>query len=378
MKQHPRFRWHGLLLAFLLALAGCSAVALRPTAMDGGSAANAGSDLRPTAINPPYSLVSPGEHFSRDGRLALIRPQRAHDTHIYLLEPYDPARRVVVMLHGLGSSPDVWQPLDAALLGDEDVHRHYQIWHVFYPTNVPIPENLRTVREALHDTFASLDPAAAAPASEHVTLIGHSMGGVIARLLVVDSSDALWDEFFGRPLDAQERERFTVLEPYLSLARMPQVDQAIFLAAPHRGAPMAHDWRGRTASFVVRLPVNTARTLSSIANAVSTDTPLRADALRRRRNSITTLSDRDDYLRATSSLPVARGVTYHSIIARRDLSAPLALASDGVVPYTSAHLDGAESELVVESRHGVYAAPEAIAEVRRILIENLAKEGRPQ
>jgi len=245
---------------------------------------------------------------------------------------------------------------------------------VFYPTNVAIPENLRTIRQALLDTFAALDPAGIATAHAGVTLVGHSMGGVIARLLVVDSGDALWDEFFGRPLPLEERSRFAVLAPYLDLEPLPQVEEAIFLAAPHRGAPMAHDWRGRTASFVVRLPVSTARTLSSIANAVATETPLRADALRRRRNSITTLSDRDDYLRATSSLPVAPGVIYHSIIASRDASAPLARASDGVVPYTSAHLDGAESELVVESRHGVYAAPEAIAEVRRILAENVRSE----
>jgi pimeloyl-ACP methyl ester carboxylesterase len=350
--------WRGLLLAFPFVLAGCSAQALHS----------------PEA--PPYSLASPGEHFSRDGRLALVRPQRAHETHIYLLEPYDPARRVVVMLHGLGSSPDVWQPLVAALESDAGLRTYYQLWHVFYPTNVPIPENLRTIRQALLATFAALDPTGTATASQHVTLIGHSMGGVIARLLVVDSGEALWDEFFGRPIGAEERERFAVLEPYLSLARMPQVDDAIFLAAPHRGAPMARDWRGRTAAFVVRLPVNTMRTLSSITNAVATDTPLRADALRRRRNSITTLSDRDDYLRATAALPVAPGVTYHSIIARRDLSGSLATATDGVVPYTSAHLDGAESELVVESRHGVYDKPEAIAEVRRILTENLNAERR--
>ena len=356
MEHHPRFRWLGLLLAFSLLLAGCGTQALRPS---------------PTEA-PPYSLANPGEHFARDGRLQLIRREAlVREPHVYLLEPYDSTRRVVVMLHGLGSSPDVWQPLVTALESDAELRRHYQIWHVFYPTNVPIPENLRTIRQALLDTFAALDSSGAVPG---VTLVGHSMGGVIARLLVVESGDALWDEFFGRPLNVEERVQFSVLAPYLDLEPLRQVEEAIFLAAPHRGAPMAHDWRGRTASFVVRLPVSTARTLSSIANAVATDTPLRADALRRRRNSITTLSDRDDYLRATADLPVAPGVIYHSIIARRDPSAPLALASDGVVPYTSAHLDGAESELVVESRHSVYDAPEAIAEVRRILTEKLRGE----
>jgi hypothetical protein len=89
------------------------------------------------------------------------------------------------------------------------------------------------------------------------------------------------------------------------------------------------------------------------------------------------LSDRDDYLRATADLPVASGVAYHSIIARRDPEQALEDTSDGVVPYSSAHLDGADSELVVVSRHGVYDAAEAIAEVRRILTEALNPRSQP-
>jgi hypothetical protein len=97
--------------------------------------------------------------------------------------------------------------------------------------------------------------------------------------------------------------------------------------------------------------------------------------LRQRRNSITNLSDRDDYLKATAELRVVPSVAYHSIIARRDADDALADTSDGVVPYASAHLEGAASELVVDSRHSVYDAPAAIAEVRRILTDNLNTSG---
>jgi hypothetical protein len=38
-----------------------------------------------------------------------------------------------------------------------------------------------------------------------------------------------------------------------------------------------------------------------------------------------------------------------------------------VVPYQSAHLDGADSELAVPSWHSVQETPAAILELRRIL-----------
>jgi len=41
------------------------------------------------------------------------------------------------------------------------------------------------------------------------------------------------------------------------------------------------------------------------------------------------------------------------------------------VSYRSAHLDGVASERVVRSGHSVQDNPEAIAEVRRILLDHL-------
>ena len=41
---------------------------------------------------------------------------------------------------------------------------------------------------------------------------------------------------------------------------------------------------------------------------------------------------------------------------------------DGVVKYSSAHIEGVESELVVRSSHSTQGRPETIEEVRRILL----------
>ena len=46
-----------------------------------------------------------------------------------------------------------------------------------------------------------------------------------------------------------------------------------------------------------------------------------------------------------------------------------------MVDYSSAHIDGVASELVVHSGHSTQAEPATIEEVRRILLQHLAEEG---
>jgi hypothetical protein len=51
--------------------------------------------------------------------------------------------------------------------------------------------------------------------------------------------------------------------------------------------------------------------------------------------------------------------------------------TDGVVPYWSAHIDGVESEIVVEAdRTSVHRHPLAVLEVRHILLEHLRQAER--
>jgi hypothetical protein len=70
---------------------------------------------------------------------------------------------------------------------------------------------------------------------------------------------------------------------------------------------------------------------------------------------------------ALAPLPLAQGVSGHSIIAVKD-EGPLEEGSDGVVKYTSAHLDGLDSEFIVRSGHSSQSNPHTIGEVRRILL----------
>ena len=327
----------------------------------------------PLAANfsAPYALWLAESGFNRKAIDNLLGRDNALDhPRVILMQPYDPHRLTVVMIHGLASSPEAWVNLANEVMGDEALRRRYQIWEVYYPTNAPIPVNLVQIRAALEQTFAALDPAGTAPASHHVTLIGHSMGGVIARLLVVDSGDVLWQRIFHAPPDSPRRKRLAALAPYLTIKPLAGVDEAIFLAAPHAGTPVAGHWLARMVTRLIRLPKTLLDATTRIADALAGELPEQAALFRAAPTGVNVLRDTGPYLRATSALPIVPGVRYHSIIARRSAEGPLEASSDGFVPYASAHLAGAASEKVIVSGHSVQETPQAILEIRRILREH--------
>jgi triacylglycerol esterase/lipase EstA (alpha/beta hydrolase family) len=286
---------------------------------------------------------------------------------VLLMQPYDPDRLIVVMLHGLASSPEAWINVSNEVMGDENLRRNYQVWEVYYPTNAPVPVNLAGIRKALDETLRHYDPTGQARASRNMVLVGHSMGGVIARLLVSSSGDRLWSVIpMPKQLSAARQARIRQrLAPYLHFTPMPQVTRAVFLASPHRGTPYAQQKLARWIGNLIRLPANLLSDFADLAADLKNDAPNSKPA--RLPNSIDNLSDTDPFIVAAANLPISPRVRYNTILGVYKPKGPLPTTSDGVVPYTSAHLDGAESELVIPSWHSVQETPTAILELRRIL-----------
>jgi hypothetical protein len=81
-------------------------------------------------------------------------------------------------------------------------------------------------------------------------------------------------------------------------------------------------------------------------------------------SAVRTLSPKSTALIALSDLPIE--VPFHSIIGQQHPGTK-ERGSDGVVPYWSSHLEGAASERIVRSGHGVIGNAEAIDEVIQIL-----------
>jgi len=317
-----------------------------------------------------YGLWLARSGFAAQSLLTLIgKGEVLEMPRVYLMQPYNPDRHIVIMLHGLASSPEAWINLANEVLGDETLRRHFQIWQVYYPTNAPIAFNNYAISKAVKKTLAHFDPEGTAPASRKIVLVGHSMGGVLSRLMISSSGDRLWDAFLKKyPLEGSRLDRVREeLGPYLYFDPLPQVSRAIFIAAPHRGTPFAEIALVRWLSDFVTVPLAVMGRLKDVAQLLVDPGSANPVSLTRPFNSIDNLSSRDPFIQLTAPLPISPRVRYHSIIGNNTPGLPLAESSDGVVPYVSSNLPGSDSEQVISSGHSVQEDPAAIIEIRRIM-----------
>ena len=81
------------------------------------------------------------------------------------------------------------------------------------------------------------------------------------------------------------------------------------------------------------------------------------------------------FIQALADSPIKKGVVYHSIIGDNE-QADHPGGTDGVVPYSSSHLDNAASEVIVHSGHSIHRSPGAMQELLRILLLHLREEGQ--
>ncbi|PKG53699.1 hypothetical protein CXF87_06150 [Halomonas sp. MES3-P3E] len=323
-----------------------------------------------------YGLWLAHSGFSRQAIRSLLgHSQGINRPHLYMMQPFDPERRIILMLHGLGSSPEAWVNVANEVLGDESLRQHFQVWQIYYPTNMPLSINHTAIRRTVNETLLELDPTTETLASQGIVLIGHSMGGVLARLMVSSSQGRLWSEFVEqRQLPKAHRQLAQQrLAPLLRFESLPEIKRAIFIAAPHRGTPVAGNRLGRAVSRFVRLPLTLLEEFDDVIRALANTDAESDGAYLRLPNSIDNLSEADPFIRATANLPISPQVHYHSIIAQRDTSVPLEVSDDGIVPYASAHLPGAISEKVFIAGHSVQETAQAILEIRRILHQDLTE-----
>jgi pimeloyl-ACP methyl ester carboxylesterase len=322
----------------------------------------------------PIAVGLAREHPERMGVPALLDPDRfAAKARLIQVQPYDAKKIPVLFVHGLQSTPVSWVPMVNAIWSDPVLRQNYQVWVFDYPTGYPVPYSSLLLRRQLN----ALDKAF--PNHRPIVLVGHSMGGILSRLMITDSGgDKLWRYFFGKspaqttlsPESKALTREALIFKPQRHVARV------IFISTPHRGSVIAQGPIGRIASSLIHRPLKFVRLGPEImqASVVQEEDP-GVLKLRRIPDSIDTLSPNEAWVKITSTLPMEKGIPYYSIIGDRGRG-DTPNSSDGVVPYWSSHLGGAKSEKIVPSAHGANQNPEAIAEVIRILQSHIDRNAR--
>jgi pimeloyl-ACP methyl ester carboxylesterase len=302
----------------------------------------------------------------RRGDFAFLAPgKRRNSNGLFMLHPYHPGLIPVVFVHGTASSPARWAEMANELLGDRAIASRYQIWFFIYNSGNPIALSAMRLREALTTVRKDVDPAGKDLALDQMVVVGHSQGGLLTKMTVVDSGTRFWDRLTKIPFEKAELDPETrdLLQRAIFVKPLPFVKRVIFIATPHRGSYMASNYFVKFGNKFINLPGGLAKSAAQIAK-------LREPSVLGTPFAIPTALDNMDsanpFLNALSAMPIADGVHAHSIIPVKG-AGPIEEGNDGVVEYKSAHIDGVESELVVRSGHSTQSTPETIEEVRRIL-----------
>jgi pimeloyl-ACP methyl ester carboxylesterase len=334
---------------------------------------------RPLEFEPTvalaYTLESTGVYeleiagFLREALRSYIPQGRTQDG-LFFLQPPSVNRIPLVLVHGTASSPARWAELINELSVDPRLRPHYQIWLFIYDTGNPVAFSGGRLRQALENVVHELDPEGKAPALRQMVVMGHSQGGLLTKLTAIDSGTRFWDNLSKAPLDqlTMEPETRELFRRSLFVTPLPFVKRVIFISTPHRGSYQAALRLGRLSSWLVSLPGDlTKRTLNVITQ---NQDKMLVQKLERPPTSVDNMNPSHPFIKTLASIPVAEGVTAHSIIPVLG-DGPITSSGDGIVKYESAHIEGVESELVVRFGHSVQGHPKAIEEIRRILLEHL-------
>jgi pimeloyl-ACP methyl ester carboxylesterase len=297
----------------------------------------------------------------------------------YMTEPFDPHKIPIITVHGLLSSPITWINLQNDLMDDPVLRKHYQIWHFFYPAGLPILVSAELFREKLEILYNFFDPQRQFPALQNAVVIAHSMGGLITRTAVSDSGDRLWERVFNKPsgdlqMEASLREE---LDRVLRFRPSPVIKRVVFIAVPHRGSILSESFAGQVGRMLIAVPTTVLLPMRLVLQQSSPAiAPDIKEYMQEDPSSIRGLSPDNPFIQLLGGIAIARGIPFHSIIGDRGRGDG-EQGSDGVVPYKSAHLVGAESELIVPSDHAATAHPLTVLEVKRILKLHLQQAGLP-
>ncbi len=333
----------------------------------------------PLAANftAPYGLWLAENNLGLSAYLTLIdRDKHLDMPHLYMLEPYNPNKKIIVLIHGLASSPEAWIGVTNDIMGDPILREKYQVWQIFYSTNMPILESRFQIDALLRQAFGKLNPKDAA--AKDVVLIGHSMGGIISRLLVSQNNIADKALQLVSPRERAKLRKQPLIMARLNIQPINNFSRAIFMSSPHRGTEYAELWFTRVARKIIKIPGAFLGAITEgIGNLTDAQSTEYLNAMKEGliQNGPSDLSYKSKFMIMTKDVMPSNSLKFHSIIGNITNSSDPKVMTDGIVPYKSAHLDNPLSEEIIHGGHSIQETPEAILELRRILRLHLAELG---
>ena len=287
------------------------------------------------------------------------------------LRPHQFGRIPVVFVHGTASSAGRWAEMANRIENDPVLRENFEGWAFSYNTGSPIVYSAMLLREALRDAVKKLDPTGVDPGLKRMVVIGHSQGGLLTKMMAIHSGDRLFAAASRRPLDelVLSDETRDLLKRSLFVEPLPFVERVVFIATPHRGSFLTLNQLAAWVTRFVKLPLNLVGALGEVVT--KNREALTATGVVP--TSVDNMNPRHHFIRALQDIPIAPGIHAHSIIAVHG-TGPIEDGDDGVVKYSSAHIAGVESELVIRSGHSVQGHPLAVDEVRRVLRLHAAGE----
>ncbi len=323
-----------------------------------------------------YFLDNPDFREAEDPTFGLLNPDAAMKRRgVYMVEPYDPRRIPVVMVHGLWSSPTTWMEMFNDLRSFPEIRSRYQFWFYQYPTGKPFLTSAAEMREALAEVRSTLDPNRLNPNLDQMVLVGHSMGGLVSRLQTTESSDDFWRIVTDRPfseLRATPQEQDKLAKLFFFNAN-PSIKRVITIGTPFRGSENSTDAVRYAGQKFIKMPQSMVELSSKVIRdnpGYFTDTRLLTMA-----TSLDSLAKDDPLFPVMLQAKHGSATTYHNIIGnkpRTSFADKLREDGDGIVSLVSATVDDAKTQIQVEADHlTVHRHPLSTLEVRRILREHL-------
>ena len=248
---------------------------------------------------------------------------------LMLMQPYRRGRIPVLLVHGTASSQVRWAEMYNEVIHDPVLSGRYQFWFFQYNTGQPVLYSAMLLRRALRSLLGEVDSTAADDALRRMIVVGQSPGGLLTKLLTINSGNRFWENVTKEPFAEIEMayETRALLQEGMFFERVPSVERVVFIATPHRGSFRASGF----ALNLIRRFITLSGTLVNQFQGLLKGQAFAHLGMSQLPTAVDNMSPGHPSIRALNDTPIDSKITAHSIIAVLG-AGPITGKTDGEAP----------------------------------------------